>query len=296
VLESGGWDHIALPFVAPKDQDYDLGGRVWHRKNGELLRPDAFTEADINRIKTIINPDFEALYQQFLGERSSIRISRRHFGSFTVAPPGADVVISVDPGHRSGPGHSFTVIQAWCSVEKEFFLLDQWRAQADVETACRTLKIGTGNCQAAAVLIEYSGYGPTLARDLRKRFRSPEIRLIPTDRRSKTARLLHHIDVIQSGRIKLPPDAQWREAWESEIEQFPHGPFDDQVDALTQALDFMLENPKLRKTQQRCVGLTINNRGVSTFANHASRFGMRPAYGVLGRRGRKMRIFPEQDD
>jgi predicted phage terminase large subunit-like protein len=296
VLESGGWDHIALPFVAPKDQDYDLGGRVWHRKNGELLRPDAFTEADINRIKTIINPDFEALYQQFLGERSSIRISRRHFGSFTVAPPGADVVISVDPGHRSGPGHSFTVMQAWCSVEKEFFLLDQWRAQADVETACRALKIGTGNCQAAAVLIEYSGYGPTLARDLRKRFRSPEIRLIPTDRRSKTARLLHHIDVIQSGRIKLPRDAQWREAWESEIEQFPHGPFDDQVDALTQALDLMLENPKLRKTQQRCVGLTINNRGVSTFANHASRFGMRPAYGVLGRRGRKMRIFPEQDD
>ena len=204
VLESGEWDHIALPFVAPKDQDYDLGGRVWHRKKGDLLRPDAFTAAEVDRIKTIINPDFEALYQQYLGEPSSIRISKSHFGNFTVAPPVAAVTISVDPGHRSGPGHSFTVMQALCSVGNEIFLLDQWRAQADVETACRALKIGTANCQAATVLIEWSGYGPTLARDLRKRFRSLEIRLIPTDCRSKTERLLQHMDVIQRGRIKLP--------------------------------------------------------------------------------------------
>jgi hypothetical protein len=41
VLRSGGWDHIALPFIAPRDQDYDLGKRTWHRQKGELLRPDA---------------------------------------------------------------------------------------------------------------------------------------------------------------------------------------------------------------------------------------------------------------
>ena len=296
VLESGEWDYIALPFIAPKDQDYDLGGRVWHRKKGDLLRPDAFTAAEVDRIKTIINPDFEALYQQYLGEASSIRISKSHFGNFTVAPPVAAVIISVDPGHRSGPGHSFTVMQALCSVGNEIFLLDQWRAQADVETAYRALKIGTANCQAATVLIEWSGYGPTLARDLRKRFRTLEIRLIPTDCRSKTERLLQHMDVIQRGRIKLPQDVPWREAWELEFEQFPHGQFDDQVDALTQALDFMLENPKPRKVEQRCVGVTINNRGVSMFANHASRFGIPPAYGVLGRRGRMKRIFPEHDE
>ena len=35
VLESDRWDHIALPLIAPKDQQYDLsGGRVWHRKKG----------------------------------------------------------------------------------------------------------------------------------------------------------------------------------------------------------------------------------------------------------------------
>jgi hypothetical protein len=97
VLQTGGWEHVALPFIAPRDQDYDLGARTWRRKKGELLRPDAFTPGEIERIKNTINPDFEAVYQQFLGEAHSIRISRDHFGSFTVAPD-APVVISVDPG------------------------------------------------------------------------------------------------------------------------------------------------------------------------------------------------------
>ncbi len=294
VLETGEWDHIGLPFIAPKDQDYNLGGRVWHRKKGELLRPDAFTEADIERVKSIVDPDFEALYQQFLGETSSIRIRGSDFGSFTVPPHDAAVVISIDPGHRPGPEHSFTVMQAWCSDGNDFLLLDQWRAQADLETACRALKIGVANSQAAAVIIEWSGYGLALARDLRKRFRSLDVRLIPPDSRSKIERLLRHIDLIRSGKIKLPHDAPWREAWDFEFEQFRHGGFDDQVDGLTQGLDFMLDNPKLRITPQRCVGVTRDVHGVSRFANQTS--WARPAYGGLRRRGRMKWIFPEQDN
>ena len=161
LLDSGGWDSIALPFIAPKDQDYELGdGQVWHRKKGELLRPDAFTEADVNRIKTTaINPDFEVLYQQCQGEQSLVHVDPKHFGTFMLAPSDAAVVISVDPGHRPGPGHSFTVMQAWCSVGDEIFWLDQWRRQSDIDTACRALNIGTVNCQAAVVLIEDLGKG-----------------------------------------------------------------------------------------------------------------------------------------
>lgn len=297
VLRDGQWDHIALPFIAPRDQTYDLGeGRIWHRKKGELLRPDAFTEADINRLKTIINPDFEALCQQYCGERSSVRIGRHHFGSFTVAPPDTVVVISVDPGHRSGPGHSFTVMQAWCSAANEFFLLDQWRGQTDIEKASRALQFGVRESRAAAVLIEWSGYGQALARDLQKRFPSLPVHLVSTDHRSKTARLLSHIDVITSGRIKLLQDARWLETLLAEVEQFPNGPFDDQVDAMTQALEFILKNPTLTKSQQRCLGVAVNNRGVSTFASPAARHGIRPVYASSGRLRRMTRIFPEQDD
>ena len=297
VLESGDdWDHVVLPFVAPKDQDYDLGeGQVWPRKKGDLLRADAFTAAQVNQLKTsIINPDFEVLYQQCQGELSSICISENDFGSFTIPPLDAAVVISVDPGHRPGPGHSFTVMQAWCSDGNDFFWLDQWRRQSDVDTAIRALRIGAANCQAAAVVIEDSGYGPILYRELRKQFRSLDIRLIPADRRSKTEQLLRHADVIQNGKIKLPWDAHWREVWDLERKQFPHGPYNDQIDGMTLGLDLLRENPELGKKQRRCVAVWVNNRGIPTFANQVSRLSTRPSY-AMGRNRRLKRIFPSDD-
>jgi predicted phage terminase large subunit-like protein len=292
VLAMGGWDHLALPFEAPRDQVYSFGGRSLHRKKGELLRPNAFSQAEVNRIKSIINPDYEALYQQFLGEGHSIRISRDQFGSFTYAPKDAPIVISVDPGHRGGPGHSFTVMQAWLPFGNEFLLLDQWREQADVGEACSALKFAAKNCRPAAVLIEYSGYGQTIARDLQKQFRSLQVDLVPPDRCSKTARLLRHIEVIQNGRVKLFERAAWREAWVSEFEQFPHDAFDDQVDAFTLAMDYLVQGPTLIKPQGRALGGTLSTRGVFTTGTEWGRRGIR-GYTALGRQRRPTRIFPK---
>jgi predicted phage terminase large subunit-like protein len=292
VLATGDWDHIVLPFEAPRDQNYVFGGRSWYCKKGELLRPNAFSQAEVNRIKSIINPDYEGLYQQYLGEGHSIRISRDQFGSFTLAPKDAPIVISVDPGHRGGPGHSFTVMQAWSPCEKEFFLLDQWREQADVDEACSALKFAAKNCRPAAVLIEYSGYGQTLARDLQKQSRSLKVDLVPPDRCSKTARLLRHIEVIQSGRVKLLESAQWREAWVSEFEQFPHGAFDDQVDAFTLAMDFLVEGPTLIRPPARALGGTMSTRGVFTSGSEWGRRGIR-GHTALGGQRQLTRIFPK---
>jgi len=129
---------------------------------------------------------------------------------------------------------------------------------------------------------------------LRKRYRSLDVHLIPTDDRSKISRLLAHIDTVNGGRIRLPQDAAWREEWETEFEQFPHGPFDDQVDAFTQALDFINQHPDLRKTRGACVGLYRNARGVARFASPTLLASSQTPYAALGRGGRLKRIFPER--
>ena len=179
-------------------------------------------------------------------------------------------------------------------VGDDIFVLDQWRAQADLKEVMRALRIGLANCRPAAVLIESSGYGLTLACDLRKRFRSLGVHLIPTDGRSKISRLLAHIHTINGGRIRLPQDAFWRQDWETEFEQFPHGAFDDQVDAFTQGLDFIGQHPNLRNTQARCVGIYLNSRGVARVATPAPLVSSRTPYADLGRGGRLKKIFPEQ--
>ena len=80
------------------------------------MRPNAFAQAEIDRIRQIIHPDFECLYQQLRGAKHSIKIDAAHFGKSSAAPKNAAVVISVDPGHRGGAGHSFTVMQAWTNA------------------------------------------------------------------------------------------------------------------------------------------------------------------------------------
>ena len=147
------------------------------------------------------------------------------------------------------------------------------------------------NCRPATVLIEWSGYGQTLARDLQKQSRSLRIDLVPPDRCSKTARLLRHIEVIQSGRVKLLESAEWREAWVSEFEQFPQGGFDDQVDAFTLAMDYLVNGRTLIRPPARALGGTISTRGVFTSGAEWGRRGIR-GYSALGRQ-HQQRIFPK---
>jgi hypothetical protein len=89
-------------------------------------------------------------------------------------------------------------------------------------------------------------------------------------------------------------DAFWRQDWETEFEQFPHGAFDDQVDAFTQGLDFIGQHPNLRNTQARCVGIYLNSRGLARVATPAPLVSSRTPYADLGRGGRLKKIFPEQ--
>jgi hypothetical protein len=53
VLNKGGWKELKLPLIAPRAQTYELAdGEIWTRKKGDLLRPDAFTQRDIKRLRS----------------------------------------------------------------------------------------------------------------------------------------------------------------------------------------------------------------------------------------------------
>jgi hypothetical protein len=59
----------------------------------------------------------------------------------------------------------------------------------------------------------------------------------------KVERLRRHRRVIRDGLVQLPEGAAWRAEFISEATQFPYGPFDDQMDALSQYLDWIAKHP-----------------------------------------------------
>ena len=103
--KEGGWKLVQLPLIARRSRVYQASdGFVWHRQKGELLRPDAFTMHDIDRLRSMKRPSFETLQQQNPGARERLAIRVEHLSLFDPAELPADhaVVLSIDPGKRPG--------------------------------------------------------------------------------------------------------------------------------------------------------------------------------------------------
>jgi predicted phage terminase large subunit-like protein len=245
VLQKGGWEHLKLPLIAPRRRKYNLdSGEVWKRKKGDLLRPDAFTKRAIQQLRDSKQPGFETLQQQNPGGSDRLRIKAGYFPTF--APAGLQmgelpVVLSIDPGQKGGATNSFSVIQAWAPKDGTHLLLDQWREQATYRKFRSAVRRFISKYRPSAVLIEDTGQGPVLISDLKPQKGMELVSITPSG--DKVERLRKHRDTIRRALIQLPQGAPWYDEFISEATQFPYGRFDDQMDALSQYLNWIADHP-----------------------------------------------------
>jgi predicted phage terminase large subunit-like protein len=231
------WRHVVLPMIATKDQTYQTTKGQWHRKRGEILRPDCYSPEDLEDLReSSLDPPFGMLYQQDVESQGLPAFTRDDFPTFsaTTLMPGP-VVLSVDAAMSSRPRSAYSVIQVWCLAGGCYFLLDQFREQIDFTGLRDEVRRLRKIYRPVAILIERAANGHALISDLSRRF-GQLIRPIDPDGRSKTARLLAHAATIKSRHIYLPAGAPWLEAYVHEFLEFRRGRFSDQVDATTQLL------------------------------------------------------------
>src|SRR5262249_28560433 len=245
VLQKGGWKQLKLPLIATRRRKYDLGhGEVWKHKKGELLRPDAFTKHDIRRLRDSKQPGFETLQQQNPGGSDRLRIKAKYFSSFLPAElqmRELPVVLSIDPGQKGGPRNSFTVVQAWCPKDCVHLLLDQWREQAIYGESRSAVWRFIRKYRPSVVLIEATGQGPALFSDIKPQNGMELVEITPSG--DKVERLRNHRLTIRRGLVQLAQGASWYEEFIREATEFPYGPFDDQMDALSQYLTWIADHP-----------------------------------------------------
>jgi predicted phage terminase large subunit-like protein len=228
VLQKGGWKQLKLPLIATRSRTYDLGDdEVWEREKGELLRPDAFNQSDIQRLRCSKQPGFETLYQQNPGGRDRLRIKAEFFPAFPAAQlrmSHSPVVLSIEPGQKGGPTNSFSVIQAWAPKDGVHLLLDQWREHASYPELRSQARLFRRKYRPSAVLIEDTGQGPSLSSEIRPQNGMELVLITPVG--DKVERLRRHRRAIRSGLVRLPQNAAWRAEFISEATQFPYAPFD----------------------------------------------------------------------
>lgn len=65
LLKQGGWEHLKLPMIASHDEHFSINGRVFERKEGELLHYSRTGEEEIAQTKASLGPyGFAGQYQQ----------------------------------------------------------------------------------------------------------------------------------------------------------------------------------------------------------------------------------------
>jgi predicted phage terminase large subunit-like protein len=251
LLARGGWQHVVLPFLATRDETYKTDCGIWRRRKGELLRADDADDEHIAELKQT-EPNFDMLYQQDCDGQARLPIMAELFPIFapdTIAH--LPRVLSIDPGATDGDDASFSVIQVWAFDAKNYYLLDDYRAQCEFEDLKRKARHLRKLHRAYAILIENTANGPGLISQLKRKLKARCLIVPITPRGSKTARLNRHIDKIRQGRVQLAADAAYWVEFTDEIVVFPYGKHDDQVDAFTQMADFVDQHGALAKPPQR---------------------------------------------
>ena len=103
-----------------------------------------------------------------------------------------------------------------------------------------------------SVLIEDKASGQSLLQDLR--LECPDLPLIPImPKGDKVMRIARISSMVEAGKVALPYCADWLGAFEAELQAFPNGVHDDQVDAFGQYLWWFKQQHARQTLQMRRV-------------------------------------------
>lgn len=242
LLAKGGFTQLSLPAIATEQQIFHSASGTKIRKPGELLHPAREDASLIARAKIELGAQaFSAQYQQQpLADEGSM-ISRAWFARHDVVPQNLRIVQSWDTAIKAASHNDASVCLTFAEGEGVSYLLDAYVARLEYPELKRAATRMAELYKPHAILIEDKASGQQLLQDLKRETSLPII--ASSSAQNKITRFAAVSAMIEAGRLSLPKNAPWLAAFEQEVLQFPHAKHDDQVDALTQYLDF------LRKSQ-----------------------------------------------
>lgn len=232
---------INYPAIAEQDEK--------HRKKGEALHPERYPLERLEQIKTTVGMrDWEALYQQHPVPDGGALFRSEWIKVWTKSslPPRFDqMVTSWDMTFKDSGTSDFVVGQVWGRKGADHYLLDQVRGRWDfVKTKEMFLVLADKHPKALKKLVEDKANGSAIISELKQTVSG----IVPiTPKESKEARASAVSPFWEAGNVYIPAasEAYWVNEFKSELMNFPSGAHDDQVDAMTQALNYFREHKGL---------------------------------------------------
>lgn len=257
ILNSEGaqdWTVLIMPAIAEPNVGSDIDGvreiiTIQDRIPGSALFPERYDEVELRRIERSMSPlSWNALYQQRPSTAEGNLFKREWWNYWTPGVPpavqGKRIVRLpkrwvaryhfVDSAFKTGVANDFSVCATWGKDELDnFYLLDLWRDRVEFPGLVSRLERVYSNLRVP-IVIEDKASGQSAIQVLKSGRRA---RVIPAKYKGDHADRAEAItDIVESGKVYLPYEAPWLEAFIEEHAKFPTGAHDDQVDTTSMAL------------------------------------------------------------
>lgn len=267
LLETPGWRELRLSAIAAEDEIIALPrGKSHYRKAGDILHPERENLAVLEAQKLAMGSlAFEAQYQQnplpAVGNMVKAEWLRTYTDADLAARPG-HIMQSWDTASKDGVHNDWSVCITANVYHSEVRILDVFRRKLTFPDLKRHAIRLAQEYRPQTLLIEDAASGQQLLQALRND--QPRGVPLPIPRRpelDKVSRMAGASGQIEGGQLLLPQDAPWLAEFKAELLGFPNARFDDQADALTQLLNWVLR-------QQGVYGLSALNVGPTMFVAH----------------------------
>jgi predicted phage terminase large subunit-like protein len=229
------------------------------KTDGELLNPARYPEENIRKLEKVLGPSRTAsqLQQRPAPEEGNI-FKKVWFQYWTLLPEGGTWALSIDCAFKATDESSFVVIQVWYLHGTNLYLVDQVRRRMDFADTCEAIAtVAQKYPRAHRKLIEAKANGPAVVSLLKNKISGFE-EIEPQG--SKEGRAYAAQPIAKSGNVYLPdpdkatyPDGRVGASWVNtsevgdptsdgfvgEVTTFPNAGTDDQLDAMTQAINVL---------------------------------------------------------
>jgi predicted phage terminase large subunit-like protein len=238
--EPGVWTHVNLPLECEQDEEivFPLSGRVVHRKQGELLHPQRWPKAWVEKQKKTVGPFiWSAQFQQRPAPAGGAIFKSEWFQHYKKEPDKGTTIISLDTAFSVKKTADYSAASVWTAHDGRYYLRFVWRERVAYPQLKAMVEELSDVWAPDAILIEEKASGQSLVQSLREETSLPIVG-IPVDS-DKTSRAHSVTALFSAGRVHFPEDAPWLPVFLHELELFPASAYDDQVDTTTQALRYL---------------------------------------------------------
>lgn len=220
-----GWECLTLPMVD------DSGAVLW---------PERYSAQEVANLKSAVGTRaWEALYQQRPSPAEGAIFKRewfRRFGASETPKHFDEVLLSWDMAFKGTDGSDFVAGQVWGRLGAKKYLLERVHKRMDFPATLAAFQAQVARYpEAGAKLVEDAANGPAVVAMLRDKVPGL-IAVRPVG--GKEARAHAVTPTCEAGDVHLPAGVDGDELL-SELCSFPNGAHDDEVDAMTQALNRM---------------------------------------------------------